>query len=128
MPTETRILVFSPDEVAEALAEYRDAGHGKLPAGDIIYCRVGEGTMDVAIKVVVPASREVLTAAVSAEDVGAALVAHCLSRSVPLAMKATRSLEVQGSNLALRLSLNGNTQPLPDFVSSRSEGRPAAIA
>ncbi len=128
MPTETRTLVFSPDEVAEALAEFKDAGNGKMPAGDIIFCRVGEGTMDVTIKVMVPGSRDVLTAAVGAEDVGAALVAYCLSRSVPLPLKSTRSLEVQGNNVALRLSLNGNARPLPDFVSSRSEGRPAPAA
>jgi hypothetical protein len=128
VPTETRILVFSPDEVAEALAEYRDAGNGRLPAGDIVHCRVGEDAPDITIKVMTPASREVLTATVAAEAVGAALVAFCLSRKVPLPMKSTRSLEAQGSDLALRISRNRGARALPDFVVSRPNGRPRPAA
>jgi hypothetical protein len=120
MPTETRSLVFTPDEIAEALAEYRDAGHGRLPAGEIVYCRVGTAGPGVGIKVKAPALREAVSADIDAEDVGAALVAYCLARKIPLPRQASRSLEVQGSNLALRLSLNRNGRRLPDFFLARA--------
>jgi hypothetical protein len=123
MPTETRTLVFTPDEIAEALAEYRDAGHGRLPAGEIVYCRVGATGPGVGIKVKAPALREAIAADIDADDVGAALVAYCLARKIPLPRHASRSLEVQGSNVALRLSLNRNARRLPDLFLGRAAGQ-----
>ena len=117
MPTETRRLVFSSDELVEALNAHRKLANGKMPEGKIVFCRVGE-TSDfrVSVKILPPGRSEVQTFHLDGDYVGAALIGYCAQCKIPLPRGAEKNLQACGNNVALNLSLNAATQALPNFV------------
>ena len=105
MPTEMRKLVFSNDELKEAIILYNQIASEKLPAGDFLSCEIENGD---EIKVVIRISetktgatqRIVLTSAF----IGACLVNFCRQKRIPLPRDATKALQVIGDNIALNVN------------------------
>ncbi|MGF1610275.1 MAG: hypothetical protein ACFCUQ_12820 [Kiloniellales bacterium] len=117
MPVEMRTLIFSRDEVAEALTEHAEQGGGSLPRGRVIYCQVGCGPdFSMVVKLGASERTEIQTVTLDAEAVGAALIDFCLRRAIPLPRNASRSLQVLGEALALSLAINEVRAPLPAFA------------
>lgn len=117
MPIEMRTLIFSRDEVAEALAEHAERGGGALPQGRVIHCQIACGPdLALVVKLVPPERAQIQTVTLDAEAVGAALIDYCLRRAIPLPRNASRSLQVLGEALALSLAINETRAPLPAFA------------
>ena len=117
MPIEMRTLIFSRDEVAQALAEHAEQGGGALPEGRVVYCQVGCGPdLAMVVKLVPPERAQIQTITLDAEAVGAALIEFCLRRAIPLPRNASRSLQVLGEAIALSLTINELRAPLPAFA------------
>lgn len=118
MPTEIRQLVFSPDELAQAIRAHGDRIPGRLPAGDIILCQVIDGPeLSVNVKVLPEGGEDLRTVHLDSGFVGASLINFCLDRRIPLPTGSTRHLQAIGGNIALNLALGSKSSALlPSFV------------
>jgi hypothetical protein len=117
MPIEMRTLIFSRDEVAEAIADHAEHGNGGLPKGRVVYCQIGQGPdLTMVVKLVPPDRVRIQTVTLDAEALGAALIAFCLRRAIPLPRNSSRSLQVLGEAVALSLAINDIRAPLPAFA------------
>ena len=105
MPTEMRKLVFSNEELKEAIILYNQIASEKLPAGDFLSCEIENGD---EIKVVIRIS-ETKTGAtqrivLASAFIGACLVNFCRQKRIPLPRDATKALQVIGDNIALNVN------------------------
>jgi hypothetical protein len=117
MPTELRQLVFSADELAQALSAMSEAVPGRLPAGDIIMCQVVESPdLHVNVKVLPEGSPDLQNIHLDSAFVGASLVKFCLDRKIPLPSGSVRHLQAISGNIALNLSIGSKRSALPGFV------------
>ena len=117
MPIEMRTLIFSHDEIAEALADQAMLGDGVLPRSRVVHCQVGAGPeITMVVKLVPPERAQIQTVTLDAEALGSALIAFCLRRAIPLPRKSSRSLMLLGDSIALCLTMNEVRAPLPAFA------------
>lgn len=109
MISEVRHVIFSSDELMQAIVEYCRASKTPLPAGDVVGStaavpETGTG-LEVALIMRQPPDFEDEPVAIENKVVGAALLRHCISKKVPLPRAASKSLELWDGNVALTLSL-----------------------
>jgi len=117
MPTELRRLVFSSDELAEALTSYSRASGPVLPDGDIVHCRIIDGDeLAINVKVLPDLGGEVQTVRIGSELLGSALIRFCQDRRIPVPRHAEKTLQAIGQNVAMTLTIAARTQRLPEFV------------
>lgn len=114
MPTEFRRIVFSNEELLDALQAARDMAGGKLPAGRIVGCILSAEPSLTARLTVAPdgcgpgepiGTESGVTVDLDPEFVGAALLLHCRRNKIPIPRNSEKSLQVVGDSLALRISL-----------------------
>ncbi len=122
MPTEIRKLIFSRDELAEAIANHRNghdngSKHGDLPSGAIMFCRVHQDTqLRVTVKVLPDGETNIRTVQLEPEFVGAALMQYCIERKIPMPKGASKSLEAMGENIAMNLSIEAKVSQMPNVL------------
>ncbi len=117
MPVEKRTIIFSRDEIAQALAAHGQANGRDLVQDRIMLCHVTEDPeLQVTVKLVPAGRSEVETITLDPEAVGKALIRHCLSLNIPIPTHATRSLQAMGDNIAMLFSINEKSHALPAFV------------
>lgn len=117
MPIEMRTLIFSRDELAEALAYRANRGDPALPRGRVIYCQVGSGPgFSVVVKLVPRGGTQIESITLDADTVGAALIDYCLHNAIPLPRQSSRSLQALGEAVALSLTINELRAPLAAFA------------
>ena len=105
MPTETRRLVFTSDELKEALTRYSQTGTQALPRGQVVGCDLkGERGVQAVVAVSDPGSGEVRKVDLDATQLGACLIKFCLDNKIPLPRDGTKSLQVVGDDIALRIT------------------------
>jgi hypothetical protein len=117
MPTELRQLIFSRDELAEAIANYNGAATNGVPAGRIMFCKVTQNSgIFVTVKIVPEGETEVHTVHLDKNTVGAALMKYCLDKNIPMPKKASKTLQAIGDNIAMSLCIDSTSEELPSFV------------
>lgn len=117
MPTELRHLLFRPDEVVQAVKEYRRRmGHALAP-GTIVSCGPECGSSGEIRRFrltlapdekAAPArgrrGREELV--IQGPVLAAALILFCRDRHIPLAANASKSLQLFGNQVCLVTTIN----------------------
>jgi hypothetical protein len=99
MPTESRSLQFSSDEVRVAMRDYCHQTGRLLP---------DHGTIMVEKKEIsVPTDPNLPVEAVefSESEVAAALMMFCIKENIPIARRATKSLQITKESVSLRLDI-----------------------
>lgn len=113
MPSELRRLIFNNEEMLAAVTEYRAAGLGPLPAGEILSCRAyGEPRLRFRLEMRSPEREDPVILEIAPEIIGAALLRFCIARGIPVPKRAEKALQVHGDNIALSLSIKARTAPL----------------
>lgn len=124
MPTELRHIIFSAAEVVEAVMLHNRARGVGMPSGSIKEA----GLIDTApgtplsFRIVVSlaglpgaelrATNEV-NVDLSGPELAAALISYCRSRSIPMPVKGSKTLERFGSQIGLIVTIKGNNISLP---------------
>ena len=110
MPSETRSIVFSYDELLEALREFSEFSAKHISFKRIGECKVaGKGGVAVTATLRAKSGEAPAEIPISTSDVGAALLRYCFSHRVPIPRRAEKSLRIVGDNVALVLTLNSPT-------------------
>jgi len=102
MPTETRVLCFSKIELFEALRDYCSHTGRRLPP-DAAERLVLTQDSEVGVALNSPGDESAMKFAEN--EVGAALVMFCIKKLIPIAKRATKSLEITGETLSLHLKM-----------------------
>lgn len=119
MPAELRQIIFSRDEITQAVARHRGAGSAAadLPAGDILQVRIDhDPEAPVHLKVLPEDGTTARMVAVPAQVLGACLVRWCREQGIPIPLKGRKTLLAMGDNVVLSLSLDTRENALADFV------------
>ena len=115
MPKEVRHILFTPDEILNAIVEEAARGRADGQAGADRFrldLAVGPGGEAMA-RVVRPArpGRVALTWDVPPQDLHMLLLRLCRRARIPLPLRAHRRIEVVGKGLCLTLSMGGQVGP-----------------
>lgn len=108
MPAETRRIIFTKNELIEAIYEHNQIAKKKLPPGMIVSCEaVSEAQVAVRLELVDQKSGEAETAEISPEVICAALLRYCIRNRIPVPKSAAKSIQVSGENIALTIRMRG---------------------
>jgi hypothetical protein len=108
VPSEFRQILFTNNEVIEALYEYNQVVRGKLPPGMIVSCTpVAEEKVAVRLKLVDQASGGAKVASLAPELVAAALLRYCFNHYIPIPRNAAKSIQVHGDRISLDVRIRG---------------------
>jgi hypothetical protein len=128
--TELRRIVFSNEEVIEAIKRYNDVARKKLPDGAIVSCSLSDAeglimTLEMFDYTIAKRYR----IALKASFIGAALMKWCLDHKIPMSRVAEKTLEVVGNNLSIAMTINKRSDDLSEVPEERfymRETEPAA--
>lgn len=117
MPMEMRTVVFSREEVVEAITNHAPNLGADVALGTVMLATVSSGpSLSVTLKVVPAGQSTVETVDVAADTVGAALVHHCIAQGIPLPKDSDRRLQAVGEGVAIHFTMNQDSVALPAFV------------
>ncbi len=121
MPKEINYLAFSNEELSTALTEFRRSQANPFPSNRIerLSIRQAQGTFVVTVRLLDRRSGKVIPIEVGPTEVLAAIIFFCKRHRIPLAMRAHKSLDVIGNQIALLTTAN--------FSYSRPEQKDGAI-
>ena len=102
MPTETRVLCFTKLELFEALRDYCSHTGRRLPPEAAERSGLNARQRRPNYR---QFSGEESTMKFTDNEVGAALVMFCIRKRIPIAKRATKSLEITGETLSLHLKI-----------------------
>ncbi len=106
MPKEIRKLLFSAQEVETAVGVYLDATKAKARSRHITSVALQRGAEVgalVKLTIALPGGRNEI--ALTTEQLGAALIVYCKKTGVPLPKSGKKSIERDGSGLAMEISV-----------------------
>ena len=107
MPTEIRKIVFSNEELQEAIVLFSQRCINRLPEGDLLACDViSDDGITVRIRIQPWYSEGEKTVKLSDHYIGAALSNYCMNYKIPIPRRATKSLQVIGDNIALQVNIH----------------------
>ncbi len=111
MPSEYRQVLFSNNELIQALYEYNQVAQIKMPPGTILSCTpVAEDKVAVRLQLVDQASGETRVASFSPELVAAALLHYCFKHRIPMPHSAAKSIEMHGDEISLNMRIEGRSK------------------
>lgn len=111
--TEIRQLIFARETLLDAILYSERAANGWLSRAAVhgVAVRGGE-----SVSVVVTAEREGhrnwAEVAFGPAQIAAAMIRYCRQLRIPLPRRGQKSLEVQGDNICLKITVNLTTAPL----------------
>lgn len=113
---ELRCLVFTDQEVVNAVVDRRRRMREKLPHGTIgkVSYEVGEDGEHVPIRTTIQVTNDDGTDEsmhLDETEVAAALVAYCMNRRIPLPAESDKMLYVIKDSLTLMITMNFNKAP-----------------
>lgn len=104
MPTETRQLVFSDEELIAALTSHNRMATDKLFVGRIISCRLQSGEQPtVRLTIRHETTNNDYDMMFGAEVIGTALIRYCLEINIPLPRRAQKRYGVVGGCAAISM-------------------------
>jgi hypothetical protein len=101
MPIEMRRIVFSNDELRQALDAYLLSIGQSLPVGYLQGVRFGEDHSQVLLTIYDRRREQTHEAKVDAAHVAAGLMKFCFSNGIPIPKQARKSISMAGDGLAL---------------------------
>jgi hypothetical protein len=112
MPSEFRRIMFTNNELIEAIHDHNQVSQDKLPRGMIVTCKpVAEADVAVRLELVDQCNGETHLAYLSPTVVAAALLRYCMKRKIPIPKKAAKSIEVHDDTISLNVRIEGRLGP-----------------
>ena len=107
MAAELRHIIFSKQEVVEAVQSYMRRSGERMPPGVVTRITVKSGEeIGILFQVTEDVSDKIHTFYVDGDKLTAALILHCKTNRIPLPYKAQKSLQMVGSNISMLVSKN----------------------
>ena len=104
MPTETRQLIFSNEELVAALTSHNRMAVDKLFVGRIIGCSVlPEEALTVRLTIRHETTNNDYDMIFGADVIGAALIRYCLEINIPLPRRAQKRFGVVDGHAAISM-------------------------
>ena len=120
MPTEMRRIVFTEEELKEAITLYNRVAAQKLPPGLVVGCDLkGNEKVEVVLSISDQSTGDTHSVTLGAAHLGACLIRFCIEKKVPLPRNWAKSLQVIGDSIALNLTRDLSEERLP---SERNDG------
>ncbi len=108
MPSEFRRIMFTNNELIEAIHDYNGISQDKLPPGTILTCTpISEADVAVRLEMVDQRSDETHAVELSPEVLGAALLRYCMKHRIPMPKSATKSIQRHGNKVSLNVEIKG---------------------
>ncbi len=121
MPSEVRIIVFTSEEVLEAIEAFDAYAEKRLFRGTAIDCHVRKNPrVHAVLEVERGGGEEVDSVDLNASQLAAALISYCRERRIPLPRNARKELDVIDDQLVLRLEVGGKNQAVLDTLKKAS--------
>ncbi len=115
MPSEFRRVMFTNNEVIEAIHDYNEISQDKLPPGIILTCTpVSQAEVAVRLEMVDQRSDETHVVELSPEVLGAALLSYCMKHRIPMPKSATKSIQIHGNEVSLNVEIEGRSKRAAD--------------
>ncbi len=115
MPSEFRRIMFTNNELIEAIHDYNMISPDKLPPGVILTCTpVSETEVAVRLEMVDQRSDETHVVELSPAMLGAALLRYCMKHRIPMPKAATKSIQMHGDEISLNLEIEGRLKRAVD--------------
>ncbi len=115
MPSEFRRIMFTNNELIEAIHDYNGISPDKLPPGVILTCTpVSEAGVAVRLEMVDQRSDETHVVELSPEVLGAALLRYCMKHRIPMPKAATKSIQMHGDEISLNVEIKGRLKRAVD--------------
>ena len=120
MPSETRKITFTRDELIDAIVEFNKAGNKKFNAETIDSLEISDGPhVSVDITFTPPDGNLKEKLALNVEFLGKALIYFCMNHHIPVPRESTRALAVIDNKLVLCFYIDQlcteSVDKLPDF-------------
>ena len=115
MPSEFRRVMFTNNELIEAIHDYNKISPDKLPPGIILICTpVSEAEVAVRLELVDQRSDEMHVVELSPEVLGAALLRYCMKHRIPMPKSATKSIQIHDNEISLNIEIEGRLKRAVD--------------
>ncbi len=115
MPSEFRRIMFTNNELIEAIHDYNGISQDKLPPGIILTCTpVSEADVAVRLEMVDQRSDATHVVELSPEVLGAALLRYCMKHRIPMPKSATKSIQIHGDEISLNVEIKGRSKRAVD--------------
>jgi hypothetical protein len=109
MPTEMRRIVFSNEELLNAINFINSRDIPKLQDGIILSSSVDAETRENIIIVFSSFNRdETRNVSIAIPTLGAALINYCIKNNIPMSKKAGKSIKIIGDNVSLELTFGSD--------------------
>lgn len=105
MPQEIRYLLFSNEELYQALADGTRADGRPLPRGFLKSVVLDESTTIVVTLICVTDHGVEVPTCFQQDHIIRALIAYCGQRKIPMSAKAAKTLEIKNGQIALLCTL-----------------------
>ena len=110
MPTEMRRIVFSNEELMNAINFFNAPNIPKLPEGRIAAASIDPADKSNIILRFISYNRDdERDIVISIPNLGAVLISYCIKNKIPMSKKASKTLKIIGDNVSLELHF-GNDQ------------------
>jgi len=104
VPSETRNIVFSQNELLEAIGRYVKHVRHPMPAGKITRCHIEpDGNVSVIVDHNADGSNHVVE--FSHAMVAAALIRFCIEKSIPIPRKSEKTVHGEADGMALNFRI-----------------------
>ena len=115
MPSEFRRVMFTNNELIEAIHDYNEISQDKLPPGIILTCTsVSQAEVAVRLELVDQRSDETHVVELSPEVLGAALLRYCMKHRIPIPKSTTKSIQIHGDEVSLNVEIEGRSKRAAD--------------
>ena len=123
MVTEIRHLIFENEEVQQALTDFQRHRKKPLPPGIVMELKFwAKPEVGCSMEWIPIGQRERRSRVFSADELGAALIHHCISQKIPLPAKSPKVLQVFGGSIGLTVTVDSKKKVLPPAKPARASG------
>lgn len=105
MPTETRRILFTNEELLNAIARHRRDDKQPLPQSRIRGIKAERNGHAVNVAILLSAGDGHERLEIRPEEVAASLIKYCALQKIPLPRRAQKSIAVEGGQVELHLQL-----------------------
>ncbi len=115
MPSEFGRVMFTNNDVIEAIHDYNEISQDKLPPDIILTCMPdSEADVAVRLELVDQRSEETFVVGLSPEVLGTALPRHCMKHRIPMPKSATKSIQIHGNEVSSNVEIKGRLKRAAD--------------
>ncbi len=115
MRSEFRRIMFTNNELIEAIHDYNEISRDKLPPGIVPTCTpVSRAEVAVRLEPVDQRGDETHVVELSPEVLGAALLRYGMKHRIPMPKSVTKSIQIHGDEVSLNVEIKGRLKRAVD--------------